>query len=171
MPQQKNHSVFKIISELFKVKEKGLLLQLKRGIAYPLDYFIFEEAESFEYIKSLNWKALLEQSTTLSKKQNEGVELFQPSEVINISDIKGNQFEKAKNEFLNKKVKKDTTSNEDDEKYPSQIKNLISNYGDLQANIGQSTLTKYLLYKKYMAIAEKEEKEKEKETPAAIKSS
>lgn len=169
MPLQRNDSLFKIACDVFKVDTKGndnnygLLLLSRKKIEYPLDYFVSEDQASLEYLKTLDWKALLEKSVTLNQKTNDGIELYHPSVInINMNELKGNNFEKEKKNFLSHKTKRDTTTKEDKELYPNQITNLINSYGDLQANIGQSIISKYLLYKKYMAIVEDEKEVKSK---------
>ena len=57
-------------------------------------------------------------------------------------------FEEEKIEFLKKK-KKRGKSQKDNKSLPTSMKNLISDYGDIMANVGAKDLSKYDEFKKY----------------------
>ncbi len=67
-------------------------------------------------------------------------------EIKNYDDKK--VFEKEKGEFLKKK-KRRGKSKKEDESLPASMKKIISEYGDVMANVGASDMQKYDTYKKY----------------------
>ena len=67
-------------------------------------------------------------------------------EIKNYDDKK--VFEKEKAEFLNKK-KRRGKSKKENTSLPASMKNLISEYDDVMANVGASDVAKYDTFKKY----------------------
>jgi hypothetical protein len=51
--------------------------------------------------------------------------------------------------FLHNKTKRDQTREEEKEDLPKRIKKVAEFYGDVNKNIGNSIIEKYILFKKY----------------------
>ena len=67
-------------------------------------------------------------------------------EIKNYDDKK--VFEKEKNEFLNKRNRR-TKAQKENSSLPASMKKIISEYGDVMANVGATDMSKYDTYKKY----------------------
>ena len=67
-------------------------------------------------------------------------------EIKNYDDKK--VFEKEKNEFLNKR-KRRVKAQKENSSLPASMKKVISEYGDVMANVGATDMTKYDTFKKY----------------------
>ena len=92
--------------------------------------------------KKSNTKA--EKPSTVSKTK----EQTKPSK-LEIKDYENKKvFENEKTEFLKKK-KRRGKSQKDNKALPASMKNLISEYGDIMANVGAKDLSKYDEFKKY----------------------
>ena len=74
-------------------------------------------------------------------------------EKINIRNLRNkNEMEKGKEEFLSRKHKRYEINENEKKLIQNQLYELIQNYGNIQVNIGQSLINKYMLYKKYMKL-------------------
>ena len=90
---------------------------------------------------------------TNSKKEKQSKDLKRKEEVkVSKLEIKNYEnkkvFDSEKKEFLKKKKKREKAKN-DTTSLPSSMKNLISEYGDVMANIGAKDVSKYDVFKKY----------------------
>ena len=151
--KQINMSIFKIFQKILKISEKGVLLNENRGLKSPFKYMISPNDNDFDLTNNLlaqvNWKNLYNNMPTVNEKNNNILN----AEKIEIRNLKlKNEMEKAKKEFLKKKVKR-CEINEDEKKNMSKkLNDLIDDYGNIHVNIGQSLINKYYLYKKYMKL-------------------
>ena len=151
--KQINMSIFKIFKKILKISEKGVLLNENRGLKSPFKYMISPNDNDFDLTNNLlaqvNWKNLYNNMPTVNEKNNNILN----AEKIEIRNLKlKNEMEKAKKEFLKKKVKR-CEINEDEKKNMSKkLNDLIDDYGNIHVNIGQSLINKYYLYKKYMKL-------------------
>jgi len=94
--------------------------------------------------KKDNFKQLYENMPSNKNKDN----VFKPSKIESKNYGEKNVFEKEKTEFLKKK-KRRYKAKKEDSSLPSAMKNLVTKYGDIMANVGASDLAKYAEYKKY----------------------
>ena len=151
--KQINMSIFKIFQKILKISEKGVLLNENRGLKSPFKYMISPNDNDFDLTNNLlaqvNWKNLYNNMPTVNENKNNNLN----AEKIEIRNLKiKNEMEKAKKEFLKKKVKR-CEINEDEKKNMSKkLNDLIDDYGNIHVNIGQSLINKYYLYKKYMKL-------------------
>ena len=151
--KQINLSIFKIIQKIFKFNEPGILLNENIGLKEPFEYMIAPTDNDFDLttniLNQVNWKNLYNNMPTVNEKNNNILN----AEKIEIRNLKlKNEMEKAKKEFLKKKVKR-CEINEDEKKNMSKkLNDLIDDYGNIHVNIGQSLINKYYLYKKYMKL-------------------
>ena len=151
--KQINMSIFKIFQKILKISEKGVLLNENRGLKSSFKYMISPNDNDFDLTNNLlaqvNWKNLYNNMPTVNEKNNNILN----AEKIEIRNLKlKNEMEKAKKEFLKKKVKR-CEINEDEKKNMSKkLNDLIDDYGNIHVNIGQSLINKYYLYKKYMKL-------------------
>ena len=92
--------------------------------------------------KATSEKKEKKQKTNKTKEEVKTTKL----EIKNYDDKK--VFEKEKAEFLNKK-KRRGKSKKENTSLPASMKNLISEYDDVMANLGASDVAKYDTFKKY----------------------
>lgn len=152
----KPKNIFEIIRELYNIdpKSNGVLLkshiEIKDSDDYLFDYYFDSEfIENFKKIKEVNWKTLFESMPSIDKESN----CFVPSKVDIRNFNRPTILENVKNSFLNRKLKR-YTFKDDDYQMPKQIQSLISQYGNVQTNLGLSVIEKYNLYKKYTSLRE-----------------
>ena len=94
--------------------------------------------------KKENLNNLYEKMPSNKKKDK----AFKPSK-LETKDLEDkNTFEKEKNQFLQKK-KRRYKAKKEDSSLPSTMKNLVSKYGDVIANVGANDMEKYSKFKKY----------------------
>lgn len=156
--EKKEQSIFNMIKELYSLTDnaKGVLIkshiEINKIDDYLLDdYFDYEYLESAKKINSVDWKSLYQTMPTNNESNKQDV--FIPK-TINIKNfIQPKEFEKEKNSFLNRKIKRYNFC-DTDYKMPSKIQSLISEYGNVHMNIGSNFVEKYQLYKKYIALRE-----------------
>lgn len=96
--------------------------------------------------KKTNWKQLFENMPTNSSKSKDSI--FKPSKLSMKNFTEKTAFDKEKTEFLKKKTKR-YKSKKEDSSLPASMKNLISKYGDIMANVGASDMAKYNDYTKF----------------------
>ena len=151
--KQINLSIFKIIQKIFKFNEPGILLNENIGLKEPFEYMIAPTDNDFDLttniLNQVNWKNLYNNMpTVLDNKIND-----YKGEKINIRNLRNkNEMEKGKEEFLSRKHKRYEINENEKKLIPNQLYELIQNYGNIQVNIGQSLINKYMLYKKYMKL-------------------
>ena len=151
--KQINLSIFKIIQKIFKFNEPGILLNENIGLKEPFEYMIAPTDNDFDLttniLNQVNWKNLYNNMpTVLDNKIND-----YKGEKINIRNLRNkNEMEKGKEEFLSRKHKRYKINENEKKLIPNQLYELIQNYGNIQVNIGQSLINKYMLYKKYMKL-------------------
>ena len=151
--KQINMSIFKIFQKILKISEKGVLLNENRGLKSPFKYMISPNDNDFDLTNNLlaqvNWKNLYNNMPTVNEKNNNILN----AEKIEIRNLKlKNEMEKAKKEFLKKKVKRCEINEDEKKNMPKKLNDLIDDYGNIHVNIGQSLINKYYLYKKYMKL-------------------
>ncbi len=151
--KQINMSIFKIFQKILKISEKGVLLNENRGLKSPFKYMISPNDNDFDLTNNLlaqvNWKNLYNNMPTVNENKNNNLN----AEKIEIRNLKiKNEMEKAKKEFLKKKVKRCEINEDEKKNMPKKLNDLIDDYGNIHVNIGQSLINKYYLYKKYMKL-------------------
>ena len=151
--KQINMSIFKIFQKILKISEKGVLLNENRGLKSPFKYMISPNDNDFDLTNNLlaqvNWKNLYINMPTVNENKNNNLN----AEKIEIRNLKiKNEMEKAKKEFLKKKVKRCEINEDEKKNMPKKLNDLIDDYGNIHVNIGQSLINKYYLYKKYMKL-------------------
>ena len=151
--KQINMSIFKIFQKILKISEKGVLLNENRGLKSPFKYMISPNDNDFDLTNNLlaqvNWKNLYNNMPTMNENKNNNLN----AEKIEIRNLKiKNEMEKAKKEFLKKKVKRCEINEDEKKNMPKKLNDLIDDYGNIHVNIGQSLINKYYLYKKYMKL-------------------
>ena len=92
--------------------------------------------------KKADTKSTKKEKVTKTKEEVKTTKL----EIKNYDDKK--VFEKEKEEFLKKKTRRGKSKKED-ASLPASMKKIISEYGDVMANVGASDVKKYDTYKKY----------------------
>ena len=94
--------------------------------------------------KKENWNKLYENMPSNKNKDS----AFKPTKLETKNYGEKNVFEKEKTEFLKKK-KRRYKAKKEDSALPTTMKNLISKYADVMANVGASDLEKYAEYRRY----------------------
>ena len=94
--------------------------------------------------KKENWNKLYENMPSNKNKDS----VFKPTKLETKNYGEKNVFEKEKTEFLKKK-KRRYKAKKEDSALPTTMKNLISKYADVMANVGASDLEKYAEYRRY----------------------
>ena len=94
--------------------------------------------------KKENWNKLYENMPSNKNKDS----AFKPTKLETKNYSEKNVFEKEKTEFLKKKKRRYKTKKEDSA-LPATMKNLITKYADVMANVGVSDLEKYAEYRRY----------------------
>ena len=94
--------------------------------------------------KKENWNKLFENMPSNKNKES----AFKPTKLETKNYGEKNVFEKEKTEFLKKK-KRRYKAKKEDSSLPTAMKNLITKYADVMANVGASDLVKYEEFKKY----------------------
>lgn len=165
--KEREATIFEMIRSLYKIDsdDDGILLRKKKGVRNSSMYFFDCEYEINEFLlKSIDWKKVIVKSNTIKNKtKNDLIEAFKPSEIV-IHELDDKEvIQEKKKQFLQQKTKRDDImTDEEKEKLPERIKELILQYGDINTNIGNSTIEKYLLYQEYTKEAEKEKESKKK---------
>lgn len=152
----KPQNIFDIIKELYNIEQKsnGVLLkshiEIKEIDDYLYDYYFDSEfTDNVKKIKEVNWKTLFKSMPSINKESN----CFVPSKVDIRNFNRPTVFENIKNSFLNRKLKR-YIFKDDDYEMPKKIQSLISQYSNVQTNLGISVIEKYNLYKKYTSLRE-----------------
>ena len=143
--KKKNISIIQMIEKIFHIKNEGYLLISKEGIDYPFKYFDKNVISNKNY-NNIDWEILFKENPSLKEKYN----LFKPEE-ISLKDIDENYMKQHKELFLHNKTKRDKTKQEEKEELPFKIKKINEFYSDINKNIGNSLIEKYILFKKYIS--------------------
>ena len=143
--KKKNISIIQMIAKIFHIKSEGYLLISKEGVDYPFKYFYKNLLLNKNY-NYIDWEILFKENPSLKEKYN----LFKPEEV-SLKDIDENYMKQHRELFLHNKTKRDNTKKEEKEELPFKIKKIDEFYSDINKNIGNSLIEKYILFKKYIS--------------------
>ena len=143
--KKKNISIIQMIEKILHIKSEGYLIISKEGVDYPFKYF-YKNLLSNKNYNTLDWEILFKQNPSLKEKNN----LFKPEE-ISLKDIDDNYMKQQRELFLHNKIKRDKTKEDEKEELPFKIKKINEFYSDINKNIGNSLIEKYILFKKYIS--------------------
>ena len=143
--RKKNISIFQMIEKMFHLKNEGYLLLSKEGIEFPIKY-LYKRIHLNNNFSLIDWEILYKENPTLKEKKDNN--LFIPED-ISFQEINEKYMIEQKELFLHNKTKRDQTREEEKEDLPKRIKKVAEFYGDVNKNIGNSIIEKYILFKKY----------------------
>lgn len=94
------------------------------------------------------WMKLFENTPSMILKKESGKDINKPTPIY-LKDLENKRiFTEEKEKFLFKKTKREQ-KNELFDSFSNEVKEIINEYGDVNANIKMDLVEKYILYKKY----------------------
>lgn len=152
-------TLFEMIKKVYQISNDcdGILLRQRKGIDYTFKYFVDKDQETIEILTTnINWKELMITTNTIKEKQREIQDPFFPTPVL-LKEFTNQVIINEKKTFLQNKIQRDNTSEEEKQLLSKSVNELITDYGDINVNIGNSLVEKYLLYQRYTEFAKQDD--------------
>ena len=157
-----NFNIFNLLLKSLNIKTNENQILLKEKKQFTNENYLYDDIDSQinNILKNVNWKNLYSSMPSYNniKKGLKSEKLNSMLDKINYEDLTKNELKLDINvnkntikEFLEKKTKRmiDNDLNNFSSKLPNNILNLINEYGDVMANVGNTEIEKMKRYNHY----------------------